>query len=105
MLEKAESLLNRWRQEHLGPDEIEVQSGVHFAHLGGVVAVPVVAAGKTGDGVHVGHLQTLLPQLFVEGFADARDHGRSVEIQVHLPETKFVSAHVKPLSSLRIHVI
>jgi hypothetical protein len=78
---------------HLCPEQIEVQSGVHFAHLCGVITVSVMTAGKTGDGVHMGGLQSLLPQFFVKTFPDPGNERGGMKVKVDLTEIQFISVH------------
>jgi len=59
---------------------------VHFAYLGWIIAVSMMAASKDVDGVYSG-LKEGLGKLF--GFkilSNIRDKGRGVEIQVYLAE-------------------
>ena len=59
----------------LGAQQVELQMGVHFAHLGRVIAPAVMADREAGDGVHVRVPQLPLPFFTVERLADSRNIG------------------------------
>jgi hypothetical protein len=80
---------------HLCPEQIEIQSRVHFPHLCGMITVSVMAAGKTGDRIHMGSLKPFLPQFFIEFFPDPGDQRRRMKVKMHLPEIQFISVHKK----------
>ena len=72
----------------LGTEKIEFQSGMDLSHFRRMETPAVMSAGKTGDGVHMGHLKPFLPQFFVKGFPDPLQAGGGMEIQMDLPETQ-----------------
>jgi len=65
-----------------------------------MVTPPVMATGKTGNRVHMSHLQTFLPLFFIERLTDTRDIRRSVKVQMNLPELEFMFASHKKILSV-----
>lgn len=75
---------------HLRAEKIEFQIRVHHPDAGRMVAHAVVAERKTGDGINMRRLETLLPLLLVEPFSDSGNIGRCVKIQMDLSETQLI---------------
>ena len=79
---------------HLGTQQVELQMRMHLAHLGRVVAQPVMALREDGDAVDVGVLERLREGLGVEPLADAGNVGMGVEVEMDLAKTHSGSAQI-----------
>ena len=71
----------------LGAEQVELQTGVLFAHFCFVVCSAVMAGAEDRNGVNRCFFQRFLPLFFVERFTDPGEFFRCVKIKVYLTES------------------
>ena len=75
------------RGVNLAAQQIEIQAGMHLAHIGRVIAVAVMAFCKHGNAGDMGGFEGLPKRLGVKARTDAGDAAIGVEVEVDLAET------------------